>query len=102
MTPDQRVVQENRWAGPTEQPRQPELPAGRGQQIASPNDQVYFLAGIVHYHGEMVGPISQAVSEEKIAALLGGLLDLLTHEAIHEPLGPGLDLYSYSSPRGQR
>ena len=44
---------------------------------------------VVHDDGELIGPLTQPVPEQKVAALRGGLLAELPEQPVHETLGAG-------------
>ncbi len=67
--PHQRVVQKDRRLGSAEKPGQPDLPAGRGQEVFPSNDQLDAVPEVVHRDGELIGPVSQPVADQQVAAL---------------------------------
>ena len=82
--PDQRVMEKDRWLLPAEQPAQANLAAGGAQQVFAANDQVDFLLEVIHNHGEMIRPVTQAIAEQHVAALDGRLLHLLAENGVGE------------------
>ena len=85
------MVDEDRRRRTSEQAAQPKLPSGGAQQVLAADDEIDAMAEIVHHDGQLVGPVAQAVPHQQVAALLRGVLALLTEAAIDEALLPGVD-----------
>ena len=64
------MVQEARGRRPAEHPGQRDLASGRRKQVLSANDKVDLLVHIVDCHRELVGPVTVAIAQQDVAALL--------------------------------
>ena len=84
------MVQEHRraLAAQEPEPREPELPAGRGEQVDAADDEVDLLAPVVDRHGELVRPVAAPIADEQVAALLERVLLLASQPDVVEDLGP--------------
>src|ERR1700730_2367508 len=93
---DQRVMQELRWLGASEEPRELQLPAGGFQQIDAANDMRHALGVVVHGGRKLIRPVPFAIADQRIAALLRRPLLPSTEPQVDKPLHGRLELHSKS------
>ena len=79
---DQWMVEVARWLGSAENPSQADLaPRGR-QEILVADYDVHTVPEIVNGHGKLIGPLSNPVSQQKVAALVLRPLLLRAQKAV--------------------
>src|ERR671936_355233 len=92
-------MQEGRRLGPSEQPRELDLPSGRRQQIVAAHDQRDPLLEIIDGRRELIGPVAFAIANEQIAALLVWPLLLRSVAEIDESLDRWLESHANAEAR---
>ena len=92
------MMHEYRRRGPSEQPPEQELAAGRLQQILAPDHEVDAVAEVVHHHGELVGPLAQAVPQQQVPALRRRVLSRGPEPRVLEALDAGIDPEPHAPP----
>jgi D-aminopeptidase len=95
------MVQKHRCLSAAEQPRQPDLTAGRRKQILPADDEVDPLAPIVHGDGELIRPVAQPVADQHVAALCRRVLLLPAHHRIVKNLHPWQQSHAPTEPVAQ-
>ncbi len=88
---DERVMDEHGSGVPANQARQPDLPAGRGQQILAANDERHALHGVIDRCHTLVGPVPESIAQQQVATLRRWILLLSAEQLIMEPFEPGLE-----------
>src|SRR5689334_23335346 len=66
---DQRMMIERERLPALQQARQQDLSSGRWQQVVSPDDPVDTVAKIVNHDGELISPLAEPVTDDRVAAL---------------------------------
>jgi hypothetical protein len=82
--PDKRVMHERWRLRPAEHSGQSDLASRGWQQVFSPDDQIDSLLHVIDCHDELIGPVTQPVTQEEVAALTRRLLPLLSQEQVGE------------------
>ena len=90
------MVKKLRRIAPAEQPRELDLAAGRGEEVVAADHQRHALHVIVNRRRELIGPVAVAILDEQIAALLRGLLRLLTVAQIDESFDGRLEPHAHA------
>src|SRR5688572_9035694 len=86
----------------TDEPGQAKLTSRRIQQIDTANDVGYPLRVIVHRHGELIGPVTEAVADQHVPALPARVLFLGTHQLVEEAFGAGIHPHAPADALRQR
>jgi hypothetical protein len=76
MVCEEGVMYEHPRIRAPEHTGKPYLPAGRWKQVLAPNHQSNSVPHVVHRDRKLVGPVAQAVVQQQVAALRGGILNL--------------------------
>jgi hypothetical protein len=98
----QFVVQEARRFVSTEEARQPDLTAGRLEQIDASNDEVDVLEPVVDGDGELVGPVSEPIAYQHVSALRRRFLALRPESEVVEALDSIIHAQAPAESRGDR
>ncbi len=99
---DQRMVEKDRRLAPAQHAREPNLAAGRREQVLAANDQVHLLPLIVHHHRELVGPVAVPIPEQQVAALRRGGLAHRSRERVGESLLARFEHHAHAASRLER
>jgi hypothetical protein len=89
-------MEKHRRALTPEQPGKAYLATGGGEQVFATDHQVHTVTDVVHHHRELVSPVLQAISEQKVAALPLRLLARGAEVRVQKRLGSGL--YQQTQP----
>jgi hypothetical protein len=88
---DERVMEEYRRPIASEEARDADLPAGRGQQIDAADHEVNPLTPVVHRHRKLIGPVAMTIAQQNVARLLRRILTLHAEPRVLECLRARLD-----------
>src|SRR5688572_26160143 len=78
----------------TDEPGQAKLTSRRIEQIDTANDVGYPLRVIVDGHGELIGPVTEAVAHQHVPTLPAGVLFLRAQQFVEEALGAGIHAHA--------
>src|SRR5687768_6105363 len=93
---------EPRRRGATDEPGQAKLTSRRIEQIDTADDVGDSLRVIVHRHGELIGPVTEAVADQHVPTLPAGVLLLGTQQLVEEALGAGIHTHAPTDALCQR
>jgi hypothetical protein len=88
--PDQRVVEEPRPLGATEEAAEPDLAGGLGQEVLATDDEVDPVAKVVDDDREAVRPVPLAVTDHEVAGRTR-IADLRTEQDVVKSLHSGAE-----------
>src|SRR5262245_22599113 len=87
------MVPEARWQRTSEEARESDLTSRGFEQVHAANDVGDALVEIIDRHGKLVGPVSQSVAQQQVAALRLRILHLLSAKPILEALDARIDAH---------